>query len=70
MADAAEGFSAVADGLGEVLADAERGLMGGKINHDLRRRGRVTAGRKPAPTVAIIDSQRVKTVQKGAARLL
>jgi transposase len=36
-----------------------------KIMHDLRRRVRVKAGRKPDPTLGIIDSQSVKTVQKG-----
>ncbi len=35
------------------------------IMHELRQRVRVQAGRKPAPTLAIIDSQSVKTVQKG-----
>jgi putative transposase len=33
--------------------------------HQLRKRVRVQAGRKPDPTLAIIDSQSVKTVQKG-----
>ena len=36
-----------------------------KINHHLRRKVREQAGKKPDPTVAIIDSQSVKTVQKG-----
>ena len=35
------------------------------IHHHLRRQVRIKAGRDPDPTVAIIDSQRVKTVQKG-----
>ena len=38
-----------------------------KIMHELRRRVRVKAGRKPDPTLAIIDSQSVKTVQKGGS---
>ncbi len=33
--------------------------------HELRRRVRVKAGRNPDPSLAIIDSQSVKTVQKG-----
>ena len=36
-----------------------------RIMHELRRRVRVKAGRNPDPTLAIIDSQSVKTVQKG-----
>ena len=36
-----------------------------QVMHELRRRVRVQAGRKPDPTFAIIDSQSVKTVQKG-----
>jgi transposase len=41
-----------------------------KINHYLRRRVRVKAGRNPDPTVAIIDSQSVKTVQKGGSAVM
>jgi putative transposase len=37
-----------------------------RINAALREAVRVKAGRKPNPTAAIIDSQSVKTVQKGA----
>ena len=36
-----------------------------QVMHELRRRVRVKAGRKPDPPLAIIDSQSVKTVQKG-----
>src|ERR1700739_3421730 len=36
-----------------------------RIRHELRRRVRVKAGRSPDPTLAIVDSQSVKTVQKG-----
>jgi putative transposase len=36
-----------------------------RIMHELRRRVRVNAGRNPDPSLAIIDSQSVKTVQKG-----
>ena len=36
-----------------------------RLMHELRRRARVKAGRNPDPTLAIIDSQSVKTVQKG-----
>ena len=36
-----------------------------QVMHQLRRRVRVQAGRKPDPTLAILDSQSVKTVQKG-----
>jgi transposase len=36
-----------------------------QIMHELRRRVRVEAGRDPDPSLAIIDSQSVKTVQKG-----
>ena len=38
-----------------------------RIMHELRRRVRVKAGRNPDPTLAIIDSQSVKTVQKGGS---
>ena len=37
------------------------------IMHELRQRVRVKAGRNPDPTLAIIDSQSVKTVQKGGS---
>ncbi len=37
------------------------------INHHLRRQVRIKAGRHPDPTVAIMDSQSVKTVQKGGS---
>jgi putative transposase len=40
-----------------------------QVVHQLRRRVRVQAGRKPDPTLAIIDSQSVKTVQKGTTGL-
>ncbi len=36
-----------------------------QVMHELRRRVRVHAGRTPDPTLAIIDSQSVKTVQRG-----
>ena len=36
-----------------------------RIMHELRRRARAKAGRNPDPTLAVIDSQSVKTVQKG-----
>ncbi len=36
-----------------------------QVMHELRRRVRVKAGRNPDPSLAIIDSQSVKTVQKG-----
>ena len=42
----------------------KRGLWD-QVMHQLRRRVRVQAGRQPDPTLAIIDSQSVKTVQKG-----
>jgi putative transposase len=41
-----------------------RGLWEGSM-HELRRRVRVKAGRPPAPSLAIIDSQSVQTVQQG-----
>ena len=41
------------------------GGIGEGIMHELRKRVRVKAGRNPDPTLAIIDSQSVKTVQKG-----
>lgn len=37
------------------------------IMHALRQAVRVKAGRTPDPTLAIIDSQSVKTVQKGGS---
>ena len=39
-----------------------------KINDFLVAKARVAKGRKPKPTAAIIDSQSVKTVQKGRQR--
>lgn len=36
-----------------------------KIHDALRRKVRVQDGRKPSPSAAIIDSQSVKTVEKG-----
>lgn len=36
-----------------------------QVMHELRKRVRMQAGRNPDPTLAIIDSQSVKTVQKG-----
>jgi putative transposase len=42
----------------------KRGLWE-RIMHELRERVRVKAGRNPEPSMAIIDSQSVKTVQKG-----
>jgi transposase len=36
-----------------------------KIHDTLREKVRVKAGRKPTPTAAILDSQSVKTVEKG-----
>jgi len=36
-----------------------------KIHDVLRQKVRVQAGRKPSPSAAIIDSQSVKTVEKG-----
>ncbi len=36
-----------------------------KIHDTLRRQVRIQEGRKPAPSAAIIDSQSVKTVEKG-----
>jgi len=36
-----------------------------RIHDALREKVRVEAGRKPTPTAAIIDSQSVKTVEKG-----
>ena len=41
--------------------------LGERMMHELRQRVRVKAGRNPAPSVAIIDSQSVKTVQKGGS---
>lgn len=38
-----------------------------KIMHHLRKAARVKAGRTPDPTLAIIDSQSVKTAQKGGS---
>jgi hypothetical protein len=37
--------------------------------HELRRRARAKAGRNPDPTLAVIDSQSVKTVQKDPMRV-
>ncbi len=40
-----------------------------RIRHELRKRVRVKAGRNPDPSLAIIDSQSVKTVQKDPMRV-
>ena len=40
-----------------------------RIMHELRRRVRVKAGRSPDPTLAIVDRQSVKTVQKDPMRV-
>ena len=36
-----------------------------RVNDELRRRVRVQAGRQPEPSAAIMDSQSVKTTEKG-----
>jgi transposase len=38
-----------------------------RIMHELRRRVRVKSGRNPDSTLAVIDSQSVKTVPKGGS---
>lgn len=40
-----------------------------RVEEALRARVRETAGRKVAPSAAIIDNQPVKTIEKGAAEL-
>lgn len=64
MAAVAERFSAVAERVCDLLALAQQWVVE-RIMHELRRRVRVKAGRNPDPTLAIIDSQSVKTVPKG-----
>jgi putative transposase len=40
-----------------------------RINDALREEGRAQAGREREPSLLIVDSQSVKTTEKGAARL-
>ena len=42
----------------------------GRIHHALYLQCRETAGRESSPTVAIIDSQSVKSAEKGGSRLI
>lgn len=41
-----------------------------KINHHLRKTLRVLLGRNEEPTAAIVDSQSVKTVEKGGSKVM
>jgi hypothetical protein len=41
-----------------------------KINHHLRKKLRVIMGRNLDPSAAIVDSQSVKTVERGGSQVM
>ena len=65
IARVTQGFSALETGLQHLCPLASAG----RVDALLRQQVHAKAGRRAKPSVAIIDSQSVKTVSKGAARI-
>ena len=63
---AAARVSALADGVYGYLRAFERAGVWETIRHQFLTLLREQAGREPSPTAAILDTQSVKTTEKGA----
>lgn len=65
MAVAADGFSPLVGVVYMTLYRQRQAGLWERLNTHLRSQVREQAGKSPDPSVAILDSQTVKTVQKG-----